>query len=174
MKWHSWTLDSEFINFCSSSFCFCRGESSLFTVLRVLICSWVRQLPPINTHTTVNKKCTHQPQQRQGHKKKPHLQHYSWKSGPHTWFAPRNQEQKIIIYLPYFSAYKTHFFHLKICLKNGVCPIRQCVLYAKKYGEFWSVKVYSILLRSLVRSCKPSGMHVQHMLTCWWCQFEFF
>jgi hypothetical protein len=41
-----------------------------------------------------------------------------------------------VINIPYFSAYKTHFFHLKICLKNGVRPIHRCVLYAKKYGIF--------------------------------------
>jgi hypothetical protein len=28
-----------------------------------------------------------------------------------------------------------HFFHLKICLKNGVRAIHRCILYAEKYGE---------------------------------------
>jgi hypothetical protein len=46
-------------------------------------------------------------------------------------FSSRRDEN-----IPYFLAYKTHFFHVKICLKNRVHPIRQCVLYAEKYREF--------------------------------------
>jgi hypothetical protein len=38
----------------------------------------------------------------------------------------------------------THFFHLKICLKNGVRPICWCVLYAAKFREIFNCQ--SLLL----------------------------
>ena len=49
--------------------------------------------------------------------------------------VPVKQDQSFI-YIPYFLTYKTHFFHLKICLKNGMHPICWCILHAEKYGEF--------------------------------------
>jgi hypothetical protein len=43
------------------------------------------------------------------------------------------QEQKYRI----FRHIRRTFFHLKICLKNGMRPIRRCVLYAAKFREFF-------------------------------------
>jgi hypothetical protein len=75
--------------------------------------------------------------------------------------------------IPYFSAYKTHFFHLKICLKNRVCPIRRCVLYAAKFRKIF-------ICQSLLYSFTFVGMFMQtvrHACSAhkwWWCQFQFF